>query len=113
MAISREDLFRNALALDESDRTVLVGLLIDSLDPEAEQGVEAAWLREIDRRTRELDTGAVQTIPWEIARERLIARDEPAQMKTAMGFVSRQARHLPLGTYDRKFAQLHGAQAPA
>jgi putative addiction module component (TIGR02574 family) len=72
MAISREDLFRKALALDESDRAELVGLLIDSLDPETEQGVEAAWLQEIDRRARELDSGAVQTIPWEIARERLM-----------------------------------------
>ncbi len=72
MAISREDLFRKALALDESDRAELVGLLIDSLDPETEQGVEAAWLQEIDRRAREIDSGAVQTIPWEIARERLM-----------------------------------------
>ena len=72
MAISREELFRNALALDASDRTELVGLLIDSLDPETEQGVEAAWLQEIDRRAQELDSGTVQTIPWEIARERLM-----------------------------------------
>jgi len=72
MAISREDLYRKALALDVTDRAELVGLLIDSLDPKKEQGVEAAWLQEIDRRARELDSGAVQTIPWEIARERLI-----------------------------------------
>jgi len=72
MAISREELFRNALALDASDRNELVGLLIDSLDPETEQGAEAAWLQEIDRRARELDSGTVQTIPWENARERLL-----------------------------------------
>ncbi len=72
MAISREDLFRKALALDALDRTELVGLLIDSLDPETEQGAEAAWLQEIDRRAREIDSGTVQTIPWEIARERLL-----------------------------------------
>ena len=72
MAISREEVFRKALGLDASDRNELVGLLIDSLDPETEQGAEAAWLQEIDRRARELDSGAVQTIPWEIARERLM-----------------------------------------
>ncbi len=72
MAISREELFRNAFALDASDRTELVGLLIDSLDPETEQCAEAAWLQEIDCRARELDSGTVQTIPWEIARERLL-----------------------------------------
>ena len=72
MTISREEVFLKALGLDASDRTELVGLLIDSLDPETEQGAEAAWLQEIDRRTRELDSGTVQTIPWEIARERLL-----------------------------------------
>ena len=72
MAISREELFRNVLALDASDRNELVGLLIESLDPKAQEGAEAAWLQEIDRRARELDSGAVQTIPWEIARERLL-----------------------------------------
>ena len=71
MAISLEEVFRKGLGLDVSDRTELVGLLIDSLDPETEQGAEAAWLQEIDRRARELDSGTVQTIPWEIARERL------------------------------------------
>ena len=72
MANSREDVFRKALGLDASDQNELVGLLIDSLDPETEQGAEAAWLQEIDRRARELDSGTVQTIPWEIARERLL-----------------------------------------
>jgi putative addiction module component (TIGR02574 family) len=70
MPISREEVFRKALGLDASDRNELVGLLIDSLDAETEQGAEAAWLQEIDRRARELDSGTVQTIPWEIARER-------------------------------------------
>mgnify|MGYP003413169529 FL=1 len=72
MAISREQVFRKALGLDAPDRTELVGLLIDSLDPETEQGAEAAWLQEIDRRARELDSGTVQAIPWEFARERLL-----------------------------------------
>jgi putative addiction module component (TIGR02574 family) len=72
MANSREEVFREALGLDASDRNELVGLLIDSLDPETEQGAEAEWLQEIDLRARELDSGTVQTIPWEIARERLL-----------------------------------------
>ena len=72
MAISREELFRKVLTLDASDRNELVGLLIDSLDPQTEQGAEVAWLQEVDRRARDNDSGAVQTIPWEIARERLL-----------------------------------------
>jgi len=63
MAISRDDIFRKALALAPSDRAELVGLLIDSLEEGVEQGAEAAWLEEIDRRARELESGAVRSIP--------------------------------------------------
>ncbi len=70
MAISRDDIFRKALALAPSDRVELVGLLIDSLDEGVEQGAEAAWLAEIDRRAQELESGAVRSIPWELVRER-------------------------------------------
>jgi len=72
MAISRDDIFRTALALAPTDRAELVGLLMDSLDEAVEQGVEAAWLEEIDRRAQELESGAVRSIPWELVRERLV-----------------------------------------
>jgi putative addiction module component (TIGR02574 family) len=72
MAISRDDIFRKALALAPSDRVELVGLLIDSLDEGVEQGAEVAWLAEIDRRAQELESGAVRSIPWELVRERLV-----------------------------------------
>lgn len=71
MAISRDDIFRKALALAPSDRVELLGLLIDSLDEGVEPGAEAAWLVEIDRRAQELESGAVRSIPWELVRERL------------------------------------------
>jgi putative addiction module component (TIGR02574 family) len=71
MAISREKLFQDALQLEQQDRVELAKLLIDSLDPAAEQDVEAAWVREIDRRTAELDAGTAETIPWETVRARL------------------------------------------
>jgi putative addiction module component (TIGR02574 family) len=46
--------------------------LIDSLDEGVEQGAEAAWVDEIDRRAQELESGAVRSIPWELVRERLV-----------------------------------------
>jgi hypothetical protein len=58
MALSREDIFRNALALEQADRAELIGLLIESLDSATEDGVEAAWLEEIGRRARELESGS-------------------------------------------------------
>jgi putative addiction module component (TIGR02574 family) len=71
MAISRDCLFQEALALEPRERAELATLLIDSLDPETEQAVEEAWMREIDRRAAEVDSGAIQTIPWDVARARL------------------------------------------
>jgi len=65
MTISRDKLFKQALELEQRDRAELAKLLIDSLDSAMEQDVEEAWIREIDRRCAELDSGTVQTIPWE------------------------------------------------
>jgi putative addiction module component (TIGR02574 family) len=71
MAVSRDKLFQEALELEQRDRAELAKRLIDSLDPKTEQDVEEAWMREIDRRTAELDAGTVQTIPWNTVRARL------------------------------------------
>jgi putative addiction module component (TIGR02574 family) len=74
MAVSREDLFRQALQLDESDRVALAGVLIDSIDSDGVEGVEAAWMAEIERRIAELDAGTTETIPWDVVRDRLRQR---------------------------------------
>jgi putative addiction module component (TIGR02574 family) len=71
MATSRDEVFGSALALGERDRTDLVAALIDSLDAETESGVEEAWRVEVERRARELETGAVKSIPWDAVRARL------------------------------------------
>ena len=71
MAASKDDIIRTALTLPEEERAALVGALIDSLDASFESGVEDAWRREIARRAGELDSGAVQSIPWEMVRQRL------------------------------------------
>jgi putative addiction module component (TIGR02574 family) len=71
MATTRDDIFRGALSLAERDRSDLIAALVDSLDSEVEEGVEAAWRIEIDRRAKELESGAVQSIPWAVVRERL------------------------------------------
>lgn len=74
MAVSREDLFRQALQLDESERAALAGMLIDSIDSDGEEGVEAAWMAEIERRIVELDAGMTKTIPWDVVRDGLRQR---------------------------------------
>lgn len=74
MAVSREELFRQALQLDESERAALVGMLIDSIDSDGEEGVEAAWMAEIERRIAELDAGIAKAIPWDVVRDGLRRR---------------------------------------
>ena len=60
-------LFEDSLALDEAERASLAALLLESLEP-IDSDAEAKWQKEIERRLSELDSGEVQTIPWESVR---------------------------------------------
>lgn len=71
MSPTAQDLLKNALALDEKDRASVAGLLIESLHGEVDPDAEAAWDAVIKRRVDELDSGAVQTIPWSDVKQRL------------------------------------------
>lgn len=68
------ELLRDALALPVEARAELVDSLIESLDQIAEEGAEEAWAREIEDRLEQVDTGAVELLPWTSARERLRKR---------------------------------------
>lgn len=68
------DLWKEASDLSEKDRADLAGLLLESLEDEPDEDVEAAWAAEIARRVAELDAGTVASIPWEQVRQRLAAR---------------------------------------
>jgi putative addiction module component (TIGR02574 family) len=80
MAKLAEEIYKEALDLDEKERADLIGRLIESLDTEVESGVEAAWLAEVERRMEDLDSGKAQSIPWEEVRARLF-RDVNASTK--------------------------------
>jgi len=71
MTRAARKLFEEAMRLDAEDRAALAGLLIESLEPESEEGVEEAWVAEVERRMAELHSGAVKTIPWDELRARL------------------------------------------
>jgi putative addiction module component (TIGR02574 family) len=69
------EILKTALALPPEARAAIAGSLLESLnDAPAEQGVEAAWSEEIKRRIEEIESGKVQTIPYEEVRRRLAAR---------------------------------------
>jgi putative addiction module component (TIGR02574 family) len=74
MARSARELFDEAMRLDPKERATLMRLLIDTLDAEAEEGAEDAWRAEIERRIADLDSGAVETVPWGELRARLYQR---------------------------------------
>ncbi len=70
-AKSARKLFEEAMQLDPKERIALTGFLIESLDPGADEGVEQAWVAEIERRMAELDAGKVESVPWDELRARL------------------------------------------
>lgn len=74
MATSATELLKQALELKPEERAELASLLIESLDEPAEEGVEAAWVKEIERRMAELDSGSAKTVPWDDVREKLHGR---------------------------------------
>jgi putative addiction module component (TIGR02574 family) len=74
MARDLKEVFREAFELPESERATLAGLLIESLEPPPDPDVEEAWAEEAERRWREIESGAVPTIPWEEVRAKLFRR---------------------------------------
>ena len=58
-------------ATSTSERAELAGMLIESLDGEPDEEVEAAWAEEVERRVREIDRGELKTIPWEQVKKEL------------------------------------------
>ena len=79
MATSASELFKQAMELEDEERASLAGLLLESLDTEVEDGVEAAWLVEAERRMAALDSGDAKLVPWEDVRNRLLHRLDAAE----------------------------------
>ena len=59
-----QQILRFALALPESDRAEIAASLIQSLDTETDEDVDAAWAAEIQRRIESIDNGEVKLVPW-------------------------------------------------
>ncbi len=71
MVATPKELYERAMSLNDEERAELVGLLLESLDIIGEEGVEAAWLTEIERRLSDLDSGTVKPVPWTEVRARV------------------------------------------
>ena len=69
-----ETVLQEALNLPEQERTEIVSALLESLGPEPEADVEAAWRQEVAARVAELEAGEVEMTPWEEIRNGFLAR---------------------------------------
>src|ERR1700674_2222243 len=75
------EILEKAMALSSHERGLLIDLLIVTLDDEpAEEGVEAAWQEEIERRIEDVRSGRVKAPPGEqvLARARARLRNATA-----------------------------------
>ena len=80
MSDKGQKLLEEALTLPPGERADLAATLIDSLDEREDDAVEEAWAGEIQQRMRDVESGAVKTIPWSEARKRiLVLRDARAK----------------------------------
>ena len=71
MVATPKQIYDRAMSLNDQERAELVGMLLESLEIRDDDGVEAAWLQEIERRVAELDSGAVESVPWTEVRSRV------------------------------------------
>ena len=70
-----DDIGAAALALPVEERAKLARALLESLDESrVDHEVEQAWIQEIDKRIRALDSGEATTVEWAEARERIARR---------------------------------------
>jgi len=69
-----DEILPSLLGLPPEDRARLAQALLDSLEEPSSGSAEIEWIKEIERRVRELDSGQVQAVEWSIARERIARR---------------------------------------
>jgi putative addiction module component (TIGR02574 family) len=72
MSSAAKAILEATLKLDPGERARIAHELIVSLDDgPTEEGVEAAWEQELERRAGEIDSGAVKLEPWSKLRQEL------------------------------------------
>ena len=72
-------LLERALTLSVEEQEALAESLISNLGGKVDEGVQAAWHAEIEKRIADLDSGKAKTIPWEEVRQRNLAKLPHAQ----------------------------------
>lgn len=63
MKLTADELYLHARQLSPAERAALAGRLLDELEGPRDEGVEEAWIEEIDRRLAAYDRGETRGIP--------------------------------------------------
>ena len=80
--MSTDRLLAEALRLPRDERARVAEELLSSLE-EPDEEVAAAWAGELERRSREIAEGQVQTVDWETARQQILKELEQRRASRA------------------------------
>ena len=69
--IDSTTLLEHALSLPEPERAKIAARLLESLDEEIQDDIDAAWAAEIERRCAAVDDGSLATSEWSDVRARI------------------------------------------
>ncbi len=72
--VTKKEVFDQALALPPDERARLAHDILVSLDGPADEGASEEWVREIERRVREVKNGSVKLVDWKDTRARILKR---------------------------------------
>jgi putative addiction module component (TIGR02574 family) len=72
--VTNKEVHDQALALPLDERARLAHDIIASLDGPADEGAAEEWMREIERRVREVKNGSVKLVDWKDTRARILKR---------------------------------------
>ena len=79
MAAHAQEILDAALKLNDQEKAAIAASLIESLDPDYDEGCDEAWAGEIAKRMRDLDSGQVKTVPWSEARRMILQPSDDAE----------------------------------
>lgn len=66
-----QTVLESALKLSERERARLAAELLASIDGGADAGSDAAWVKELERRVRRVQSGKASGLPWATVRAEL------------------------------------------
>ncbi|NEP76787.1 MAG: addiction module protein [Okeania sp. SIO3C4] len=75
MTNNYDEIFSAALSLPPGSRAMLAEHLLQSLDSQYQQQIDASWSTEVEKRLEEIEKAEVKTIPAEQVLQKLRSRN--------------------------------------